>query len=118
MLLKPATTAAGREPKAEGILGEVSGFETETFCWKKVVADYADVLLSRGCQLSGKQSTKLSCYLVLCLSTGDSTVYLLLSWQKSGGSWMITWGKAASICLVHPMVLQSSSLGRRLVSFG
>ena len=43
MLLQPATTAVGIEPKAEGKLGEVSGFETETSCWNDIVADYSDV---------------------------------------------------------------------------
>ena len=31
MLLQPATTAVGMEPKAEGELGEVSGFKTGNF---------------------------------------------------------------------------------------
>ena len=39
MLLQPDTTAVGMEPKAEGKLGEVSGFETETSRWNNVVAD-------------------------------------------------------------------------------
>ena len=39
MLLQPATTAVGIEAKAEGELGEVSGFETEIFRWNNVVAD-------------------------------------------------------------------------------
>ena len=30
MLLQPATTAVGMDPKAAGELGEVSGFETKT----------------------------------------------------------------------------------------
>ena len=48
MLLQPANTAVGREPKAQGELGEVSGFETETFCWKNVVADYPDMFARPG----------------------------------------------------------------------
>ena len=48
MLLQPATTAAGMEPKAEGELGEVSGFETETSRWNNVVADYPDVFAEPG----------------------------------------------------------------------
>ena len=47
MLLQPATTAVGMEPKAEGELGEDSGFETEMFHWKNVVADYPDVFAER-----------------------------------------------------------------------
>ena len=105
MLLQPATTAVGMEPRAEGKLGEVSGFETETSRWNNVVADYPDMFLIWGCQLSGKQSRRLNCYLVLCLDTGISTVCLLLSWQKSDGSWMITWVKAGSVHPVNPMVL-------------
>ena len=48
MLLQAATTAVGMEPKAEGDLGEVSGFETEMFHWKNVVADYPDVFADPG----------------------------------------------------------------------
>ena len=48
MLLQPATTAVGMEPKAEGKLGEVSGFETETSRWNNVVADYPDVFAEPG----------------------------------------------------------------------
>ena len=44
MLLQPATTAVGMEPKVERELGEVSGFETETSRWNNVVADYPDVI--------------------------------------------------------------------------
>ena len=40
MLLQPATTAVGMEPKAEGELGEVSGLETEMSHWNNVVDDY------------------------------------------------------------------------------
>ena len=43
MLLQPGTTAVGMEARAEGELGEVSGFETETSRWNNVVADYPDV---------------------------------------------------------------------------
>ena len=43
MLLQPANTAVSMEPKAEGKLGEVSGFETETSHWNNVVAHYPDV---------------------------------------------------------------------------
>ena len=48
MLLQPATTAVGMEPKAEDELGEVSGFETETSRWNNVVADYPDVFAEPG----------------------------------------------------------------------
>ena len=48
MLLQPDTTAVGMEPKAEGELGEVSGFETETSRWNSVVADYPDVFAEPG----------------------------------------------------------------------
>ena len=44
MLLQPATTAVGMEPKVEGELGEVSGFEAQTSRWNNIVADYPDVL--------------------------------------------------------------------------
>ena len=45
MLLQPATTAVDMEPKAEGELGEVSGFKTEMSRGNNVVADYPDVFL-------------------------------------------------------------------------
>ena len=48
MLLQPDTTAVGREPKAEGELRGVSGFETETSHWNSVVADYPDVFAEPG----------------------------------------------------------------------
>ena len=48
MLLQPATTAVGMEPKAEGELGEVSGFEAEMSRWNNIVADYPDVFAERG----------------------------------------------------------------------
>ena len=48
MLLQPATTAVGMNLKAEGELGEVSSFETETSCWNNVVADYPDVFAEPG----------------------------------------------------------------------
>ena len=48
MLLQPATTAVGMEPKAEGELGGVSGCETETSCWNNVVTDYPDVFSEPG----------------------------------------------------------------------
>ena len=47
-MLQPATTAVGMEPKAEGELGEVSGFKMETSRWKNVVADYPDVFSEPG----------------------------------------------------------------------
>ena len=79
MLLQPATTAVGMEPKAEGELGEVSGFEKETSRWNNVVIDYPDVFAEPGLPADGKLSTGLNCYLVLRLSTGVSTECLLLS---------------------------------------
>ena len=42
-MLQPASTVVGMEPKAEGELGEVSGFESEASHWNNVVADYPDV---------------------------------------------------------------------------
>ena len=48
MLLQPATTAIGMEPKAKGELGAVSGCETETSCWDNVLADYPDVFAELG----------------------------------------------------------------------
>ena len=48
MLLQPATTAVGMEPKAEDELGEVSGFETEMSRWNNVVANYPDVFAEPG----------------------------------------------------------------------
>ena len=48
MLLQPATTAVGMEPKAEGELGEVSGFEAEMSRWNNVVADCPDVFAELG----------------------------------------------------------------------
>ena len=47
-MLQPATTEVGMEPKAEGELGEVSGFETETCHWNNVVAYYTDVFAEPG----------------------------------------------------------------------
>ena len=48
MLLQPANTAVGMEPKVEDELGEVSGFEIEASCWNNVVADYPDVFAEPG----------------------------------------------------------------------
>ena len=48
MLLQPAATAVGMEPKAEGELGEVSESRTETSRWNSVVADYPDVFSEPG----------------------------------------------------------------------
>ena len=48
MLLQPATTAVGIDPKVKSELGEVSGFETETSRWNSVVADYPDVFAEPG----------------------------------------------------------------------
>ena len=48
MLLQPATTVVGMEPKAIGELGEVSGFETEMSHWNNIVADYPDVFAEAG----------------------------------------------------------------------
>ena len=48
MLLQPATTTVGMEPKAEGELGEVSGFKTEMYHWNNIVADYPDVFAEPG----------------------------------------------------------------------
>ena len=47
-MLQPDTTAVGMEPKAEGELEEVSGFEAETSRWNNVVADYPDVFAEPG----------------------------------------------------------------------
>ena len=114
MLLQPATTAVGMEPKAEGELGEVSGFKTEMSHWNNVVADYPDVFAEPG--MPAERETKHR--IELRLSAGISTVCLLLSWQKSEGSWMATWGQVGPAHPVHPIVHQSSSLGRRLVNLG
>ena len=48
MLLQPATTAVGMEPKAEGALGEVSGFESISSRCYNIVADYPDVFAEPG----------------------------------------------------------------------
>ena len=59
MLLQPDTTAVGREPKAEGELGEVSGFETETSRWNNVVDDYPDVFAEPGIPAELKTKHKI-----------------------------------------------------------
>ena len=56
MLLQPATTAVGMEPKAEGELGEASGSGAEASRWNNVVADYPDVFAEPG--LPAERETK------------------------------------------------------------
>ena len=48
MLLQPASTAVGMEPKAGGELGAASKFEPEAYRWNSVVADYPDVFAEPG----------------------------------------------------------------------
>ena len=58
-MLQPDTTAVGMEPKAEGELGEVSGFKTETSHWNNVVADYPDVFAALGIPAERETKNKI-----------------------------------------------------------